>query len=415
MRVATLAIGDELLDGRSTERHGAWLSTELEALGCEHVEHRVLGDELELIAHAISDMTERAELLICTGGLGPTPDDLSREALAHALKEELIQDADARAALEARFASTGRTVGPGNLRQVFRPQSCTCIVNHEGTAPGIDGKFHDARVVLLPGPPHEMKAMFSDAVVPLLASAGAAKTRASVQAYGLAESRAAELISEHANREKTPLVAFKVADSVVRADLLGERSEEVATEIERAWHPFAFGRGETSLPSAVGSILAERQATVVTAESCTGGLLGGALSSVPGSSAFFRGGLTTYANEFKTALLGVPEGLLKDSGAVSEQVAVVMALEAARRLGASYALSTTGIAGPDGGTEEKPVGTVWVGVCDASGAHPIAFARLFQFPGDRNRVRDRTVKSALQLLRLHLLGEETPLLWEHTA
>lgn len=413
MRVATLAIGDELLDGRAVDAHGSWLSNELDALGCDHLEHRVLPDDRDTIARAISEMSTGVDLLLCTGGLGPTPDDVSREGLAQAMGEELHEDVDAAKALCARFEASGRTPGPGNLRQALRPTSASLIDNPDGTAPGIDARVNDARIVLLPGPPHEMKAMFASMIAPSLAKEALIRGRATVQAYGLSESRAAELVGSLAERDRDPVVGFKVTDSIVQADLMGDGAARVAKEIEQAWQPYAFGGPDASLAGALGALLVERKATIVTAESCTGGLLGGALSSVPGSSSYFMGGVTTYSNECKTAMLGVPEGLLDDNGAVSEQAALIMALEAARRLGAKFALSTTGIAGPDGGTSEKPVGTVFIGLCDASGSHPIIFARCFRFPGDRDRVRDRTVKSALQMLRLHMLGEEAQLLWEH--
>ena len=415
MRVATLAIGDELLDGRSHDRHGAWLSAQLERLGCEHIEHRVLPDTLEVIAQAFLDLSSQADVVLCTGGLGPTPDDVTREGLARAMGEELVEDVHAIEALRARYAASGRTPSQGNMRQVLRPSSGTCIPNAEGTAPGIDCALNGARVMLLPGPPREMHAMFAGAVADELAVRGQMKPCASVQAFGLSESEAAERLGSRADRNQEPLVGFKVTDSIVRADVRGDRADDVAAEIHAAWSPFAFAGAEGNLADALGAMLLERQATVVTAESCTGGLLGGAFTSVAGSSGFYRGGMTTYSNEMKTALLGVPEPVLRDSGAVSKQVALVMAMESARRLGSGYSLSTTGIAGPGGGSDEKPVGSVWIGLCDATGSHPIALARLFQFPGDRDLVRDRTVKSALQMLRLHLLGEEVSLLWERSV
>ena len=410
MRVSSLAIGDELLDGRANDAHGHWLSERLLAQGCQHTEHLVLPDELPVIAEAVRRMADVSDMLIVTGGLGPTSDDLTREALADACRCELVEDAPARRILEERFASRGRTLGPGNLRQAQRPANGSCLPNHHGTAPGIKVDLENAVVLALPGPPHEMHSMFDQEVLPLLE--GVPRETCSVQSFGIAESDAADRLGSLADRDRVPVVCFKVSDSVVRADIHGPGATQVAEQVTEAWRPFAFGGLEQTLPSVVVSQLTERRATIATAESCTGGLIGAALTSVSGSSSCFVGGMLTYSNELKQSLLGVQSELIERSGAVSRDVALVMAMESARRLGTTFSLATTGIAGPGGGTAEKPVGTVWIGLCDTAGLQPLVIARQFRFPGNRDQVRDRTVKAALQILRLHLLGCEDRLLWE---
>ncbi|MEE2681342.1 MAG: CinA family nicotinamide mononucleotide deamidase-related protein [Planctomycetota bacterium] len=410
MRVSSLAIGDELLDGRGRDTHGPWISERLVELGCVHFEHQVLPDDQDRIADQMKRMATGTDLVIVTGGLGPTSDDLTRDALAQAAGVPLVEDAVARETLEVRYRARGRTPGPGNLRQAQRPADARCLPNPHGTAPGISSSLAGTPVVLLPGPPLEMRPMFESEVVPLLD--GTPCETSSVQSFGLAESDAADRLGALADRDRVPLVCFKVTDSVVCADIQGPGAQEVARQVSDAWHPFAFGSRADTLASVVHHQLNAHGHSVVTAESCTGGLIGSALTSVAGSSSTFLGGYLTYSNELKNRLLGIPLELIERVGAVSRDVALVMAMESARRLGSSYALATTGIAGPGGGTPDKPVGTVWIGLADASGGQPSATARRFRFPGTRAQVRDRTVKAALQILRLHILGQDTRLLWE---
>ena len=410
MRVSSLAIGDELLDGRGCDTHGPWLSERIVELGCIHSEHQLLPDDLQLIADRMVEMARNADLVIVTGGLGPTSDDLTREALAQAAGTRLVEDSAARQALEQRFSARGRPIGTGNLRQAQRPEDARCLANPNGTAPGIHASLAGTSVILLPGPPLEMQPMFESEVIPLLD--GTPRQSSSVQSFGIAESDAADRLGPLADRDRVPLVCFKVTDSVVRADIHGDGAKDVAQQVAKAWHPFAFGGLEDSLASVVIDLLSQRGHTVATAESCTGGLLGSALTSVAGSSSCFLGGFLTYSNQLKGSLLGIPAEMIERSGAVSRDVALIMAMESVRRLGSSFSLSTTGIAGPGGGTPEKPTGTVWIGLSDASGPHPLAIARQFRFPGSRAQVRDRTVKAALQMLRLHILGHEHQMLWE---
>ncbi|MCH2144728.1 MAG: CinA family nicotinamide mononucleotide deamidase-related protein [Phycisphaerales bacterium] len=415
MRVSTLSIGDELTTGATVDRHAAWLATRCAALGLRFEEHRTVDDDRHRITRALRELAARSDLLVATGGLGPTLDDVTREALADALGEELVIDEAALTRLEARYAARGRVPGERNRRQVLRPVGGRCLPNDNGTAPGLEAVLDDCRVVVLPGPPHEMHPMFETHVADTLDSKGDAEVPVTINAYGLAESSAGDLLGELAARDASPLVGIRVSWSILAATIRGSGIEPVARQVEERWRPFAYGRDEQTLQEVVGGMLGARGATIATAESCTGGLIGGRITEVAGSSGWYGGGVVTYSNECKERLLGVPSELLERRGAVSEEVAVVMAMEAARRFGADYALSTTGIAGPGGGSEEKPVGTVWIGVCDTTAGHPRAWARRFRFPGDRTWVRDRTVKSALQMLRLHMLDASVPLIWEETS
>jgi nicotinamide-nucleotide amidase len=238
-----------------------------------------------------------------------------------------------------------------------------------------------------------------------------------VRAIGIGESDAAMRIADLMRRDAALPVATTVSDSIVSARIRGrddrdrDEVERLAGRVEEAWAPYVFAREEGTLEAAVASLLIDRGRTIATAESCTGGLLAGALTAVPGSSGWFPGGVVTYANQRKVEDLGVAETDLERDGAVSRSVAIAMAEGVRRRSGATIGVSTTGIAGPDGGSDEKPVGTVWVAVADEDGSD----ARRFRFPGGRDIVRRRTVLAALQLVRLRLLGDPAPLLWEQVG
>lgn len=409
----TISVGDELLAGESLDTHGRTIAATLGDRGCRVVGHRVVGDDVAAISSAIREAVGLADLVIVTGGLGPTLDDVTREALAEVLEDPLVEDRAALSTLEAWFAGRGRPMPETNRRQVMRPGTSRLLPNPHGTAPGIAATCEGIPIAVLPGPPREMSPMLDLVIEEHLADAEA-RPVVVVRAIGIGESDAASRISELMRRDAPLPVATTVSDSIVSARIRGrdagdlDEVERLAREVESAWTPFAFDRGEGSLEAAVGALLLERHATIATAESCTGGLLAGALTSVPGSSAWFPGGVVTYANERKVEDLGVRDEDLTRDGAVSRSVAIAMAEGARRRAGASLGISTTGIAGPDGGSDAKPVGTVWIAVADDAGHD----ARCFRFPGDREIVRRRSVLAALQLTRLRLLGDPAPLLWE---
>ena len=409
----TISVGDELLAGESLDTHGRTIAAELGDRGCRVVSHRVVGDDVAAIAAAIREAVGISDLVIVTGGLGPTLDDVTREALAEVLEDPLVEDVEALATLEAWFAGRGRPMPETNRRQIMRPGSASLLPNPHGTAPGIAADCGGVPIAILPGPPREMVPML-ELVIDTHLAESPARPVVVVRAIGIGESDAATRIADLMRRDAAIPVATTVSDSIVSARIRGsdagdrDEVERLARMVETAWAPFAFDRGEGSLEAAVGTLLLERRGTIATAESCTGGLLAGALTAVAGSSAWFPGGVVTYANERKIEDLGVSESDLARDGAVSRAVAIAMANGARRRADATIGVSTTGIAGPDGGSDEKPVGTVWIAVADEQGED----ARCFRFPGTRDIVRRRTVLAALQLVRLCLLGEATPLLWE---
>ena len=410
----TISVGDELLAGETLDTHGRHLAGTLAARGCRVLEHRVEGDDVDAIAAAIRDAANRVGLVVITGGLGPTLDDVSRDAVARAMKSPLVEDAAARRDLEAWYAGRRRPMPTGNLRQTLRPEAAICLANPNGTAPGLQGRIGETEIVVLPGPPREMHPMFERVLdsLPLATP----RPMIVVRASGIGESDAASLIESLMERDNDLPVATTVSQGVLSARIRGRdegdrgRIETMASTIEAAWRPFVFGRGDVTLAETVGIELARADLTLATAESCTGGMIGGAITDVAGSSAWYRGGWVTYENRRKIEDLGVDPFVIERDGAVSKAVVAAMAVGAAKRAGADLGIATSGIAGPDGGSADKPVGTVWIAVSHAGDVE----ARCFRFPGDRGVVRSRTVAMALQMIRFRATGVEASLLWERT-
>ncbi|MHC5022628.1 MAG: CinA family nicotinamide mononucleotide deamidase-related protein [Planctomycetota bacterium] len=426
MRAAILTIGDELTLGQTLDAHGQWLSQRLASLGHLTVEHRTVPDDRPAIARAVRDLAAARDVLLITGGLGPTDDDLTRAALGDVTDPgaDLVEDPEALAHLDAWFAARGRAMATSNLAQAMRPASARILANPHGTAPGLAARVGDCRVYALPGPGREMRAMFEDQVRPDLGepAGGAVLLTGSVHEFGLGEAPAAERLGSLTDRDRRPLVGTTASEGIVTARVRSDGPEAKAKaqldatldEIEARWEPYAYGRDGESLAAAVGRAVREHGATLSTAESCTGGWLGQRLVDVPGASDYYLGGWISYTNELKQRCLDVSESLLREHGAVSEPVARAMALGALRRAGATRALSVTGIAGPDGGRPDKPVGTVFIGLARGGDGGPDALVRRFRFTGDRTAVRDRSTKMALQMLRLDLVNADpgTPLIWE---
>jgi len=428
MQAAILSIGDELALGQNLNTNSQWLATELAARGVIAVEHRTIDDDRVRIADAARDMASRYDVLLLTGGLGPTDDDLTREALNDVVAsgKALVEDRQARHWLERWFRARSKPMPRANLRQAMRPEPMRCIPNPHGTAPGLSGQVQACLVFALPGPPREMRPMFREQVAPVLAEASDDRVilAATVNEFGLGESDAAERLGELTSRDREPLIGTTASESIVSARIRAHgRRDEIepliesdCMEIQQRWWPYAFSRNDRSLEEAVGDLLAERHRTLATAESCTGGWLGKRLVDVAGSSAYYLGGWVTYSNEMKTQMLGVPTALIKTHGAVSSEVAESMARGALERSGADEGISITGIAGPSGGSKDKPVGSVYIALARRGQPQPGVQVRHFVFPGDRTTVRDRSVKAALQMLRFALLDVDAShvMLWQCT-
>ncbi|MBX3372724.1 MAG: competence/damage-inducible protein A [Phycisphaeraceae bacterium] len=413
---ATLSIGDEILLGQSRDSNAPWIARRMLDLGVTMVAHAAVGDDRDVIASTLRDLARRAGIVISTGGLGPTADDLTREALTDVVDPgcAAIEDPAALAEVEAWFTGRGRPMPPGNRAQARRPPSARSLTNDHGTAPGLHARIDGTDIFCLPGPPREMHPMFERCVAPIASASGTgAVPMRLLHACGLGESEFAQRLGALMDRHREILVGTTASGGIVTARIRarhgGSAAEaavaSAALAVRAAWHPFVFGEGGTTLAESVGVLLRERGQTVAVAESCTGGLLAARLVDPPGASHWFRGGWMTYANERKVEDLGVPADLIARHGAVSREVALAMADGARRRAGADWALSTTGVAGPDGGTAEKPVGLVWIGIAGPTGNTTVHALRV---PGDRAMIRDRTVLAALQRLRLRILSALGP-------
>jgi nicotinamide-nucleotide amidase len=417
---AILSIGDELTLGQGLDTNSQWLSRRLVDFGIVPVQHATVPDDLPAIAAAILRLGGAADLLICTGGLGPTADDLTREALAQALGEPLVEDPAALVRIRAWFAGRGRPMPEGNRAQARRPASAEILPNDWGTAPGLYAALPagggGVDVFSLPGPPREMGPMFEARIVPRLRPARPVLTRA-ILSFGLGESEVAERLGELMARTHMPVVGTTVQGGVVAVRIRHEGAggepaiAETEGTIRGALGPYVFGSDDDSLAGVVIRDLKERAQHLAVVESCTGGMLGQMITEVPGSSAAFFGGWITYSNQMKVCEVGVPPAILEQQGAVSPQCAAAMSRGGLERSGADWCLSITGIAGPDGGSPDKPVGTVYIALAHRGDATPEI--RHFRFSGERRNVREWSARAALAMLRFTLAGlKDVPLLRE---
>lgn len=426
MNAIILSIGDELVLGQTVDTNSAWLSQQLAAVGVSVLAHVTMPDDQKAIEEAMRESAARCNCLIVSGGIGPTEDDLTRQALAAVMNAPLEENAEWMAELHKFFEARGRTMPPINRIQAMIPRGASMLFNTCGTAAGMWGvwgtKKQSCDIFVVPGVPKEMKAMFTRSILPRIqkVSGGAVILSRTLHTFGLGESAIAELLGDLMRRDRTPSVGTTVSAGVVSLRINARypsleiaQRELDATEAlcRQKLGDLIYGMDDQTLPEAIAPLLdadgmSRQQAPVLsTAESCTGGLLAKMLTDVPGSSSYFRQGFVTYHNDAKVKLLGVAPEILAEHGAVSEAVARAMALGAQTRSGAAYALSITGIAGPTGGTPDKPVGTVWIALAHPSGL----IARRFLFPGDREMIRDRSAKMALTLLRFQLLGKPFPI------
>jgi len=410
MHAEIIAVGSELLTPERLDTNSLWITAQLNLLGIELVAKMVVGDDRHLLAGAVRGALARSPVLIVTGGLGPTEDDVTREAVADALGRELVFVPELLEAIQERFRRTGRVMAEINRRQAYLIRGGEALPNAVGTAPGQWVRDGERAVVLLPGPPGELKPMFTDHVLPRLREIAPPLvicTRV-YRASGIAESDLDQRISPVYKRYPEVAATVLAAPGDIQIHLRARSSaseqaerwlEEVGGRIEVILGDRIYSRGEP-MEAVIGQLLRARSATLAVAESCTGGLLAERITSVPGSSDYFLGGLLVYSDRAKRELAGVQPALLEQCGAVSEPVAVALADGVRRQTGATYALAVTGVAGPGGGTEQTPVGTVFIGVAGPEGAG----GRRFRFLGDRERVRAFAAQTAMDLLRRRLLG-----------
>jgi nicotinamide-nucleotide amidase len=412
VKAELLAIGSELLGPLRTETNSLWLTERLLDAGIEVTARATLADDQALLESAFREALARADVVIATGGLGPTADDLTREAAAAATGRGLRRDGAIVEVLRARFARFGRVMSATNEKQADRIEGAEALANARGTAPGQVLEREGRLLVLLPGPPGEMKPMFEEQVLPRLrARAGATRVvrRRVLRIAAMPESEVDELAAPVYSRFENPRTTILGAAGQVELHLVahGDGAEDAERRIEALAEPLRtalpgriYGEDGRDLPDVVVTLLRERSLSLALAESCTGGLLSSRLTEVPGASATLERAFVTYANRAKVEELGVDPGLLERDGAVSEAVAASMARGARRAAGAGVGVGITGIAGPDGGSAEKPVGLVFVALDGAAGTR----VRRSVFPGGRSRVRFQATQVALEMLRRGLLG-----------
>ena len=409
MNAVVVAVGSELLGPGRRDTNGEWLIGRLFDLGIETSWRATTGDDAPRIARVVRAALDDAGVVLLTGGLGPTEDDRTREAVALALDAPMTRDSAMVDRIAALFASRGRVAGPRQARQADRPSGMTWIDNPLGSAPGLVLERDSGLLAALPGIPAEMKAMFDASVAPrLTARSRGALAKTTLRIAGRPESYVDDLVRDLYGSEGTATTILASSGSVelvltARGTDAAEaraRCGALAGAMRARLGIDVYGVDDESLAVVVSRLLVARGATVALAESCTGGLLGAALTDVPGASAWFRGGLLCYANDLKTSLAGVPDELLEAHGAVSEPVARALAAGARRVCSASFGLGITGVAGPDGGTADKPVGTVHVALADDGEGRAVKL----DWPGDRSLIRRRAVTVALDLLRRRLLA-----------
>lgn len=416
MKTEIIAVGTEILMGQIVNTNAAFIAGELLKLGVGVYYQTAVGDNEQRLEEVFSRALQRTDLVILTGGLGPTADDLTRETVARVLGLPLEKDEMWEKKLEEFFMQRGRPMVDSNRKQAMVPRGGTLLSNNRGTAPGIylekDGKV----VVLLPGPPAELRHVFNKHVAHLLkqklkteGALGVLQSKV-LRVIGLGESAMAEMIEPVLANQNNPTIAPLAKGSEVhlritaRSDTPSEADAliyEKVAEIRNILGDYIYGEDDDELETAVARLLWDRKKTLSVAESCTGGLLSHRLTNVPGSSDYFTGGFVTYSNESKINLLGVKEEVLAEEGAVSSGVALAMAAGSRRKMGAHIGVGITGIAGPGGGTREKPVGLTYLAIEAAD----FNYCRRYELWGSREEIKHRASQTALNLLRLYLLGK----------
>ncbi len=415
MKAEIIAVGSELLTPDHLDTNSLFLTEELNKLGIEVLRKTIVGDDRELLAAAFRDALNRVPVVIASGGLGPTEDDLTRETVAELLGRKLRRNDEVVRAIEARFRSFKRDMPAVNLRQAMVPEGAEVLANPRGTAPGLWLEEKGRMIALLPGPPRELKPLFLEEVYPRLQRrvSGVRMFHRELRVTGLGESHVEEHIRSIYMRFSEVHTTILAAPGEVQIHLrvwsdepahANTTLDEMVRSFELALGDRIFAHSAVSLEEVVAEILTSNRATIAAAESCTGGLLAERLTRIPGSSSYFLGGAVCYSNEMKTAWADVPPALIQAKGAVSSEVAVALAEGIRRRVGSTLGVGITGIAGPSGGSEERPVGTVHVALASSEGVKE----RVVHLPGDREMIRFHASQLALDMVRMHFLFNTKP-------
>jgi nicotinamide-nucleotide amidase len=410
-RAVILSTGDELTTGRVVDTNSSAIADRLFAVGVQVAAVLTVSDDREKLHWALRQGRELGDVIIGTGGLGPTADDLTTEVVAEFLGSQLVQDEHVAGSLKRRFEARGIAWTPNNLKQALFPEGSVVVPNPIGTAPGFQVPIGPGKTLIwLSGVPQEMTAMLNDTVIPwIMQQRGGAEqiTASTFKIYGLTESKLDDLMKP-VKLGSDARLSFRAhyPDLSLRLMVKGDKEStqtltRLKDQIRGALGSFIYFEGDATLEEVVGQLLLAKRQTLALAESCTGGYISHRITRVAGSSAYYHGGLVTYSNDAKIRFLNVKPATLESYGAVSRETALEMSRGIRERTGASIGLSVTGIAGPLGGSPDKPVGTVWISIAQEAGHE----ARLFQFHGDRERIIIGTSQAALHWLRTALLSE----------
>jgi len=410
MKAEIIAVGSELLTPDRIDTNSLFLTEELNKLGIEVLRKTIVGDHRELLAEAFRDALQRVPVVIACGGLGPTEDDLTRETVAELLGQRLQRNEAVVRHIEARFRSFKREMPALNLRQAMVPEGAEVLENPRGTAPGLWLEDKGRMIALLPGPPRELKPLFLEQVLPRLQRNAPAERmfHRELRVTGLGESHVEERIRPIYTRYKEVNTTILAVPGEIQVHLrrwsnnaeeANHTLDEIVRGMELALGDRIFAHTAISLEQVVAQLLIKNHATIAAAESCTGGLLAERLTRIPGSSNYFLGGVVCYSNELKTAWADVPAEMIAAKGAVSGEVAIALAEGIRRHVRSTFGMGITGIAGPSGGSEEKPVGTVHIALAAQGGTKE----RLVHLPGDREAIRFYASQIALDMVRMHYL------------
>ena len=415
LRAEVITVGSELVQGLVTDAHSAWISSRLADIGIPTDYHTSVGDDVERVAALVRQAVSRSDVVMVAGGLGPTADDITREAVAHAAGKPLVLHQPSLDVIAAMFARWGRGMSENNRSQAFIPEGADVMPNRRGTAPGFIVQMDEALVFVFPGPPHELHAMVEDLALPHLRSLQTVPEvlrLRRIHCFGVGESQVDEKIRHLMSPDRNPSVGLLVSGYVITVKIAARAASTEAADVMIAetegqvrslLGDIVFGTDEETMGGVVARELIARGLTIALAESCTGGMIAEWLTRVSGISRSFLAGVVSYSNDAKREMLGVPTELLETQGAVSEPVARAMAEGVRTRTGADVSVAVTGIAGPTGGTPEKPVGLVYIARADADGVD----VRECRFHGSRQRIRCRTGLAALDMVRrwMHALPE----------
>ena len=412
MRAELISTGTELLLGQILNTNARFLGQRLARLGIDVYFQTTVGDNNIRLAEAFNAALERADLILVTGGLGPTMDDLTKETIAGIMGLEMLLDDDSLARVEEFFKIRGRKMPEANKKQALIPKGALVIPNKRGTAPGAIIDNAGKTIVILPGPPVEMQPMFTKTVEPYLKKklgrGSSVIVSRILRILGMGESTVEERIKDLVDEQTNPTIAFLAPQGEVFVRLTAKAGTEAEAgkmigkfekEIKKRLGDYVYGTDDDTMEQVVAGLLRKRGLTVSTAESCTGGLVAKRLTDIPGVSENFMYGIVSYADAAKTQLLGVPPEVLEKHGAVSEETAIEMVRGVRQVCGTDLAVAITGIAGPAGGTPEKPVGLVYIGFAD----HDTTIVQRYIFAGDREVIRWQTANVALNMLRKYLL------------